>query len=196
MMTRFGSTRLSNTFIAAAALALAAVFAGQMAIAQSLPAYTLNAGDEIEVSVWKEPELQKLILIRPDGKFSFPLVGEITAIDRTVAQVTNEITTKLKTYIPEPVVSVTVKTIGGNKAFVIGQVNNPGAFDMNPRITVLQALSLAGGMTPFASANNIVIIRRSDKGEQMLPFRFEEVSKGRNLAQNILLEGGDVIVVP
>lgn len=183
-------------FAACMAIALSCLLQSEVARAQALPAYTLNAGDEIEVSVWKEPELQKLILIRPDGKFSFPLVGEINAVDRTVAQVTSEITTKLKTYIPEPVVSVTVKTIGGNKAFVIGQVNKPGAFDMNPRITVLQALSLAGGMTPFASANNIVIIRRSGNGEQMLPFRYEEVSRGRNLEQNILLEGGDVIVVP
>lgn len=158
--------------------------------------YSLHAGDQLEIAVWKEPELQKTIVVRPDGKFSFPLVGEITASGRGVAQVQTEIEGKLKRFIPEPVVSITLTNVGGNKVYVIGQVKTPGAFIMNPQMNVLQALSLAGGMTPFASINNISIIRASGTRQSVLPFRFEDVSKGRNLEQNIMLESGDVVVVP
>jgi polysaccharide export outer membrane protein len=160
------------------------------------PAYTLHAGDQLEISVWKEPELQKAIVVRPDGRFSFPLVGEINAGGRPLADVQAEIEQKLKKYIPDPVVSVTLTEVGGNRIYVIGQVRSPGAFVMNPRVTVLQALSLAGGMTPFASVNNITVIRTSNGKQSTLPFRYEDVSRGRNLDQNVLLESGDVVVVP
>ncbi len=164
--------------------------------AQQTQPYTLHPGDQLEIGVWKEPELQKTITVRPDGRFSFPLVGEIVASGRTVSEIHKEIESKLERYIPEPVVSVTLTNVGGNKIYVIGQVNQPGAFVMNPQMNVLQALSLAGGMTPFASVNNISIIRSSGGRQSVLPFRYEDVSRGRNLQQNIMLESGDVVVVP
>jgi polysaccharide export outer membrane protein len=148
--------------------------------------YTLHPGDQLEIGVWKEPELQKTVVVRPDGRFSFPLVGEVQT----------EIENKLKRYMPEPVLSITLTNVGGNKIYVIGQVKNPGAFIMNPQVNILQALSLAGGMTPFASVNNISVIKTRGGRQSVVAFRYEDVSKGRNVEQNVMLESGDVIVVP
>jgi polysaccharide export outer membrane protein len=165
--------------------------------AQQLSDYTLHAGDKLDIDVWKEPDLQKTIVIQPDGKFSFPLAGEFIATGKTVPQVKAEITARLKTYMPEPVVTVTVTEIDGNKVYVLGQVQKPGAYTMNPQVNVLQALSLAAGSTPYASLNDIIVVRTSKTGQQkVIPFRYGDVSKGRNLDQNILLESGDVVVVP
>jgi polysaccharide biosynthesis/export protein len=159
--------------------------------------YRLHAGDKLEVSVWKELEMQKpAIVVRPDGKFSFPLAGEIVAAGRTAAEVRVEIETRLKKYIPEPVVTVGVVEVGGNVAYVIGQVGKPGVFIMNPAINVLQALSLAGGTTPFAKLDNIVVIRTTQGGQRTLSFHYGQVSAGKALEQNVVLESGDVVVVP
>jgi polysaccharide biosynthesis/export protein len=163
---------------------------------QQVGDYALNPGDQLEVSVWKEPDLTKTVIVRPDGKISFPLTGEVTAIGRTVSQVQTEIAGKLKTYIPEPVVTVTMTALDGNKVYVIGQVNKPGAYVMNPRLNVLQALSIAGGMTAFASGNDIIVLRKAGSQQRVLPFRYGDVSKGRTIEQNVALEAGDVIVVP
>ena len=158
--------------------------------------YRLHAGDKLNVAVWKELELQKELIIAPDGKFSFPLAGEIAAAGKTVADVRREIETRLKKFIPEPVVNVGVLEVEGNRAYVIGQVNKPGAFIMNPQLTVLQALSLAGGGTPFAKLDNIIIIRGGKATQDVGRFRYSQVSEGRSLEQNIVLESGDVVVVP
>ena len=158
--------------------------------------YTINPGDLLEVSVWNEPDLQREILVRPDGAFSFPLSGDIVALGRTVEAVRTELAARLETYIPDPVVTVTVAAIGGNKIFVIGQVNAPGEIIMNPVIDVIQALSIAGGMTPFAELNNIKILRRRDGVQTITDFRYNDIVKGQNLAQNILLQAGDVVLVP
>lgn len=179
-----------------AVIALAGLVHAPSARAQQVPDYMLNPGDELEVAVWKEPDLTKKVIVRPDGKISFPLTGDVLATGRTVSQVQAEITNKLKTYIPEPVVTVSVTGIDGNKVYVIGQVNKPGAYTMNPRYTVLQALSLAGGMTPFAALNDIIVLRKSGAQQRALPFRYGDVSKGRSIEQNVLLEAGDVVVVP
>ena len=102
----------------------------------------------------------------------------------------------MKKYIPEPVVTVTVVDVGGNRIFVIGQANKPGMFVMNPQLTVLQALALAGGTTPFAKLDDIVIVRGKGPAQTSIPFRYSQVSEGKSLGQNIILESGDVIVVP
>jgi len=192
------SQSASRIYLSGKLFALATLLACLCApvLAQQTARYALHAGDQLDVSVWKEPDLTKQIVVRPDGRFSFPLVGEINAAGRGVAEVQTEIETKLKRFIPEPVVSITLMNVGGNKVYVIGQVKTPGAFIMNPQVNVLQALSLAGGMTPFAALNNISIIRSSGTKQSVLPFRYEDVSKGRSLDQNVLLESGDVVVVP
>lgn len=179
-----------------AVAALLAVISPTTVSAQQPPDYKLHPGDEIEVSVWKEVDLQRKVVIRPDGRFSFPLTGEVAAAGRTVTDIRTDIESRLKKYIPEPVVTVSVTGIGGNQIYVIGQVNKPGAFVMNPQINVLQALSVAGGTTPFAGLNDIIVIRSSGASQRVLQFRYNDVSKGRNLQQNILLEAGDVVIVP
>jgi polysaccharide export outer membrane protein len=173
-----------------------ALLASGMANAQQPADYRLHAGDQIEAAVWKEPDLTRTVIVRPDGKFTFPLAGEIQAAGRTVAEIQADIATRLVKFIPEPVVTISVTGIAGNSIYVIGQVNKPGAFLMNPQLRVLQALSLAGGTTPYAALNDIIIVRNAGGRSLTLPFRYSEVSKGRNLDLNVLLEAGDVVVVP
>ena len=173
------------------------LLAGATASAQGAPTdYKLHAGDKIQVSVWKELELQRVVIVRPDGRFSFPLAGEVQAAGRSADNVRVEIEGRLQKFIPEPVVTVTVEEVAGNRAFVVGQVNKPGMFVMNPQLNVLQALALAGGATPFAKLDGIIILRGSGASQTALPFRYSQVTEGKSLGQNIMLESGDVIVVP
>lgn len=158
--------------------------------------YLVNPGDIISVSVWREADLRADVLVRPDGKFSFPLAGDVQAQGNTVEQIREQVTKKLNRYIPDPVVSVSVLAINGNKVYVIGQVNRPGEINANPQVDVLQALSLAGGTNPFAQVNDISILRRTDKGLVSIPFRYGDIEKGKRLEQNIVLQAGDVVVVP
>ncbi len=158
--------------------------------------YTLHAGDKVEVSVWKEPDLQKTLVISPDGKLSLPLAGEFMAAGKTVGQIRTEMELKLKAVITEPVVTVSILEVSGNVAYVIGQVNKPGALVMNPRINVLQALSLTGGGTAFAKLDDIIVVRGAGVGQHVFPFRYGQVSQGKHLEQNLILESGDVVIVP
>src|SRR5918993_359452 len=150
--------------------------------------YQLHAGDSITVSVWKELELQRKVIIRPDGRFSFPLAGEVQAAGRSADQIRQDIESKLTKYIPEAVVAVMVEDVSGNRIYVIGQVTKPGMYVMNPQITVLQALSLAGGGTPFAKLDNISVIRGTGTAQKVLPFRYDQVIEGKALQQNITLQ--------
>ena len=158
--------------------------------------YEIGPEDLLDISVWKEKDLQKEVLVRPDGWITFPLVGNIEAKGKTALQLQEEITQWLKQYIPNPVVSVSVKKISGYKIFVIGRVNKPGDYVVGRYIDVLQALSLAGGLTPFAEEGNIKIVRKQRGKETILRFNYAEVKKGRRLEQNITLQSGDVIIVP
>jgi polysaccharide biosynthesis/export protein len=188
----------------ALASALAQTAAGQKTAmaqpARATPpdsAYTVKPGDVLAISVWKEPDLQGPVLVRPDGAFSFPLAGQMDARGKTVQELQQMVTDRLRKFISDPVVTVSVQEIKGNKVYVIGQVNKPGDFVVNPRVDVMQALSMAGGTTPFAALGDIMILRRTDAGQQLaLPFRYTDVIRGRNLDQNITLQAGDVVVVP
>lgn len=191
--------------LAAAVALLAAVFGASTAgHAQEQPDtgtadtrnYVVQPGDLLHVQVWMEEGLDQEVLVRPDGGFSFPLAGDISAIGKTVEDLRAEITDRLSRLIPGLVVTVSVRQINGNKIYVLGQVNNPGEFVMNPRIDVMQALSIAGGTTAFASANDIFVLRREDGRQVALPFQLNDIVRQRNLEQNILLESGDVVVVP
>jgi polysaccharide biosynthesis/export protein len=158
--------------------------------------YTVKPGDTLTISVWKEPELQGPVLVTPDGAFAFPLVGQVDARGKTVTDLQKVVTERLGKYISDPVVTVSVQDIKGNKVYVIGQVNKPGEFIVNPRVDVMQALSMAGGTTPFASLGNIIILRRSGSQQEALKFDYTDLVKGRNLQQNIELRAGDIVVVP
>jgi polysaccharide export outer membrane protein len=160
-------------------------------------AYQVQSGDVLSIAVWKEPDLQgPAVLVRPDGTFSFPLVGQVDARGKTVNDLQQIVTERLKKYISDPVVTVSVTEIKGNKVYVIGQVLRPGEFIVNPRVDVMQALSMAGGATPYASLGNIVILRRTGDVQVALPFHYTDVVRGRNLQENIQLQSGDVVVVP
>lgn len=158
--------------------------------------YLIGPEDILEISVWKEEGLEREVLVRPDGKLSFPLAGDVQAAGRTPEQVQTEITERIQRYIPDPVVTVTVKAIGGNKVYVIGEVKNPGSYVIGRYVDVIQALTLAGGLTPFARENSIKVLRREGTREIVVSFEYAEVKKGRRLEQNIFLRGGDVVVVP
>lgn len=163
---------------------------------QAQGSYTVQPGDVLNVSVWKEPELVREVLVTPDGAFAFPLVGAVDARGKTITELQGAIRYALSRFIADPVVTVTVEEINGNKVYVLGQVNKPGEFIVNPRVDVMQALSMAGGTTPFASLDAIRILRRSNGQLQALSFNYSDVAKGRNLSQNILLESGDLVLVP
>ena len=158
--------------------------------------YVIGPEDVLEISVWKEETLQREVLVRPDGWVTFPLIGDVKAAGRTPGDLTDEIRVRLTKYIPDPVVTVSVKIIAGNKVFVIGRVNNPGEYVIGRYIDVLQALALAGGLTPFAVEKKIRIVRKRNNKETVFLFNYAEVKKGKNLNQNIILQGGDVVVVP
>ena len=158
--------------------------------------YLIKPGDVLGISVWGEAELQGTALVTPDGKFSFPLVGHLNARGKTAEQVQLIVRERLLTYLSDPVVTVSLQEINGNTIYVLGQVNNPGEFVMRHGVDVMQALSMAGGTTAFASLNDILILRRRATDQVALPFRYSDVIRGRRLEQNIKLQSGDVVVVP
>ena len=190
------------------ALLLCWIFAGAHALAAALPSgsepppvvvegsYHLGPEDMIKISVWKDEHLTQEVVVRPDGMISFPLVGDIPAAGRTIEDVRLELVKRLNKFVPNPHVSVLATKILSYKIYVIGRVNKSGEFLVGHYTDVLQALSLAGGLTPFASENDIRIMRRI-RGEQLVfQFRYGDVRKGKELDQNIILERGDVVVVP
>lgn len=162
----------------------------------TLPGYHLQPGDIITVSVWKETDLQADVLVRPDGGFTFPLAGDVAAVGKTVDEIRTVLADRLKRYIPNPVVTVAVKQINGNRIYVVGRVNHAGDFPLSSPLDVMQAIALAGGTTPFAAINDIVILRRQNGQQQALHFHYADVARGHELSQNVLLQTGDTVVVP
>lgn len=160
-------------------------------------AYQLSPGDALEITVWKEEGLQQLqILISPDGTIVFPLIGTVGAAGKTITELKDNLTTRLADYIADPSVSVKLLNNQGNSVFVIGKVNKPGQVFSGRRLDVMQALSLAGGLTVFAKESSINIIRRTGDQVKVFPFDYDDVVDGENLEQNILLEPGDTVTVP
>jgi polysaccharide biosynthesis/export protein len=167
------------------------------AVARAEPnLYKVNPGDVLEISVWNEEALQKEVRVLPDGSISFPLAGNLSASGKTILQIQKAVQEKLAPLIADPVVSVSVKASEGNTINVIGQVKAPGQFVMYQPMDVMQALSLAGGLTAFAKANDIIVIRRTGEDSEALKFRYGDLEDGDNLDENHLLKSGDVIVVP
>lgn len=158
--------------------------------------YLLGAEDMLMIAVWKDEHLTKEVVVRPDGFISFPLVGEVQAAGRTVEEVRAEIAKRLTKYIPNPNVSVAATKVLSYRVYVLGRVNKPGEFMIGHTTDVLQALSLAGGLTPFASENDIRIIRRVNGEQQVIPVPYGDLKRGKNLERNALLQRGDVVMVP
>jgi polysaccharide export outer membrane protein len=158
--------------------------------------YKLQSGDVLTVNVWKETDLKDEVLIRPDGGISFALAGELQAAGRTVADLTKMLEERIRKFIPDAVVTVTVKLATGNRFYVIGKVTHAGDFPLIGSIDVMQALSIAGGATPFADTNGIRVLRRDGTRQSAIRFRYGDVEHGRKLEQNVLLQSGDTVVVP
>ena len=158
--------------------------------------YRIQPGDVLEISVWKEESLLREVLVRPDGGLSFPLVGNIQAAGKSVEALQAEVAEHLTKYIPDPVVTVSIRQLSGNKVYVIGKVARPGEFVANRYMDVVQALSVAGGMTPYAASNKVKVLRRENGVLKSIPFRYGDIEKGEDLDQNIILQSGDVVLVP
>jgi|YNPNPStandDraft_1061719.scaffolds.fasta_scaffold08015_7 polysaccharide export outer membrane protein len=158
--------------------------------------YALGPGDVLDISVWKDEALTRTVSITPDGRISFPLIGEIQASGRTLSQLKGEMEERLKPFVPEPVLSVSVRQVNSMIVYVLGRVNNPGRFALTTNVNVLQALAMAGGLNPFASRNEIKVFRQENGQNIVIPFRYDEVAKGVRLEQNIWLKRGDVLLIP
>jgi polysaccharide export outer membrane protein len=158
--------------------------------------YTVGPGDVLDISVWKETALTKKVIVTPDGNISFPLVGEIRAKGLTVNQVKKELESRIKRYVPHPNLSVAVVSVNSLHIYVIGKVNNPGRYELNTYLNVLQALAMAGGLNSFAKKNKIKIFRETADGTRIFQFKYGDVADGKRFDQNIRLVRGDIIVVP
>jgi polysaccharide biosynthesis/export protein len=160
------------------------------------PNYTIGPQDVLDISVWKEPELTRSVPVRPDGKISLPLLNDVQAAGLTPSQLAAQITTSLKKFVTEPQVTVIVTAINSQRVFIIGEVLRPGAFPLLPGMTVLQALSSAGGFTQFASLGKIYVLRNENGKQAKYPFNYKAAINGKQVDQNFTLKAGDQIVVP
>ena len=187
--------------LAAAALLASAPASAQDAATQD-DGYRINGGDLLHISVYGEQNLDRDVPVQPDGGIAFPLVGNLNARGMTLKELQGRIATNLREsqYFPnitDNEVTVSMVKATGNSVSVVGQVKAPGTFAYDTQLDVMQALSLAGGLTPFASKSKIKILRRDQTGTQTaILFDYSDVEDGEQLEKNILLRGGDVVVVP
>jgi polysaccharide export outer membrane protein len=164
--------------------------------------FLLGPEDELEITVWKNLELSRITTIRPDGLISMPLIGDIQAAGLTADALAQRITERLKQYFATtPAVSVSVKTINSYSVFVLGEVTKPGKYQLKSYITVLQAISTAGGFTDYAKRNKLQIVRVTENGDRIrrevhIPLRYDDLVAGRGEPGNIVLLSGDTVVVP
>jgi polysaccharide export outer membrane protein len=159
-------------------------------------AFTIIAGDVLQITVWKEDGMDREILVLPDGSITFPLIGTIQAQGLTLSALQALIKEKLATLIPDASVTVMVKAPLGHSVSVIGQVTKPGEIIMSHHMGVMEALSQVGGLTPYASTSHIIILRYVDGKKTSIPFPYDDVAKGYHLDKDIDLKPGDVVVVP
>jgi polysaccharide biosynthesis/export protein len=188
--------------VAAAVVVTAPAAAQETAVVQNDAGYRINGGDLLHISVYGEQNLDKDVPVQPDGGIAFPLVGNLNARGMTLKELQGKIAANLREsqYFPnltDNEVTVSMVKATGNSVSVVGQVKAPGTFAYDTQLDVMQALSLAGGLTPFASKSKIKILRRDQAGTQTaILFDYSEVEDGEQLDKNILLRGGDVVVVP
>lgn len=158
--------------------------------------YIIGTMDVLEIQVWEEPNFSRQVLVRPDGKITLPLIGDIQAAGISTKGLQSLLTKKLKTYTKNPEVTVILVESNSKKFYIIGKIKRPGTYPLSPDMTVLQALAVTGGLEEWADKDSIRIIRRSSGKESVILFDYNKVMNGANLEQNILLEPGDTIIVP
>lgn len=164
--------------------------------APAKPPYLLKEGDVLDVSVWQEENLHKELRVLPDGSITFPLVGRVEVAGFTSGDVEKKVAEKLKPYLADPVVNVVIGGINGNRIYVIGNVVKPGPVILDVPMSVLQVLSLAGGLGRFADENAIKVLRENAGGTEILPVRYSDLIKAKDLSTNVQLRAGDTLLVP
>jgi len=158
--------------------------------------YIVGESDVLRVNVWKEPEVSQTVIVRTDGNISLPLINDVKVAGLTPVQIQSMVAEKLKGFLNSPQVTVTVTDIRSKRAFITGEVVRPGGYGLNSQTTVLQMIAQAGGFTPFAKRDSIVVLRSEDGKLQRLKFKYKQVIDGKNTEQNIALHPGDTVVVP
>ena len=162
------------------------------------PDYIIGPEDVLEITVWKNQDLSKVVAVRPDGRISLPLIGEVTAVGRTPAQLTEEISAKLKEYKENPQVSIVVKEVNSYAIFVLGEVAKPGKYPLKSKTMLLQGITIAGGFTTLAARNKLVVFRfgANGSGEEKIKASYDDIVLRDGSLQNIELKPGDTVVVP
>lgn len=161
-----------------------------------IPIYRINIGDVINISVWRNPDLQKDVIVRPDGLLSFPLVGDVRAAGLTLTELDNILTKKLSAYVRNPVVSVAVARFGGTKVVVLGQVRGPGVYSPTGKGSVLEVIALAGGFTDDAVSKGVILVRGGLSNPQPIRLNLKDALAKADLSQNLQLRPNDIIYVP
>lgn len=165
--------------------------------AQAMDGYTLNPGDQLHISVWREDTLDKEVIVLPDGRITFPLIGSIDVVDVSSIELEKIIEERLSETVPGAEVTVLVLSVTGNRVYVIGKVVSPGEFVMSSRMTVAQVLSLAGGLDRFADGNSIKIQRIENNSVQYFDYNYDDLLSGKNIdSMGFVLKAGDVVIVP
>jgi polysaccharide export outer membrane protein len=173
------------------------LFLSNQAFALAADVYRLNPGDKLEITVWEEEKLKQEVVVLPDGTISFPLAGHVAAAGKTTTELVSLLRERLSKFIPDSEINVRLIDAEGNLIYVTGEVKKPGKFIMKGPTDVMQALSMAEGLTEFAKKNSIIVLRREADGKtRSLPFEYGEVEDGENIESNILLQSGDTLVVP
>src|SRR5215472_9821995 len=160
------------------------------------PTYIIGPQDVLDIDVWQETELTRSVPVRPDGRISLPLLNDVQAAGLTPTQLADQLTTKFKKFVANPQVTVIVTQINSQRVYILGEAARPGAYPLLPGMTVLQALSSAGGFTIFANPKKVYVLRKESGKEVKYPFNYKEVIAGKNPGQNIDLRAGDHIIVP
>lgn len=160
------------------------------------PVYTIGPGDALEITVWQDERLNRKVVVPPDGVVSYPLIGDVKLTGLTAPALREVLAGRLKEYVPDALISVMFIEVASPRAYVIGKVNKPGMFPISLDTTVMQVLSMAGGLNPFAAPGRIIVLRNDGGKTEKIPFDYDEVSKGKALETNIVLKRGDVVVVP
>ncbi len=159
--------------------------------------YIIGSGDTLEITTWKEPDFSREdILVRIDGKITFPLLNDVQAVGLSTLQLKTELEKKLKEYVDKPVVTVTVRNPGSQRFYILGEIARTGEYPLIKNLTVLQAFALAGGFTEWASKKEIILFRREMGMEKIIRINYKNIIKGRDFSQNVVIRADDTIIVP
>lgn len=160
--------------------------------------YLIGAEDVLEISVWRNQDLSRTVQVRPDGRISVPVVRDIVAIGKTPSQLADELTRKLKEYVQNPVVAISVRDVNSYNIFLLGEVVKPGKYPLKSKTTLLQGITMAGGFTPIAARNQVVIFRfvEDESGTKTLSASYDDIVLRGEISQNLELKSGDTVVVP